>query len=574
MITPVRDGAGNLKLINWQISADGATVKRLGDSGSQAGKSGLVSVVSLGNGQIVTPVRDAAGNLKLIAWQLSADGATIQRLGDSGAQAGKISLLSTTTLANGKIVTAVRDGAGNLKLITWELVGAPVVAHLRRNINSFTAGDLTALRQGIATMQSRDEALPASWLYEANVHGADAGAVQPSWSSCQHGSWYFLPWHRMYLYYQEKLLRDAVGSPTFALPYWNYSDAANRQIPLPYRQPANAANSLFVSQRNPSMNAGGQLPASAVTFSAAYALTNFSSVAGSGQSFGGQRSGPGHSLGPHSVLESTPHDAVHVDVGGWMASFNTAARDPVFWLHHCNIDRLWEGWLSQGGGRSNPTPPQGDPWLSQSFEFFDIDAGTFVSLSGAEILATVAQLDYSYAELPAAFAALNLPPPPAAETVPQAPKMLVEKDVSNLRLGNEPVSMTLQLVGEEAAAKPSGLLLSVEGVEFDKMPSGHYEVYVNLPEGETPSFESPYYVGNLTFFGVEPRGKATEMSQPSKQTFDLDRVIGVLKEHGQWTGEVKVTFVKSGPVPPPAFTMVEEAEERPVTVHKIRILRQ
>ena len=33
----------------------------------------------------------------------------------------------------------------------------------------------------------------------------------------------------------------------------------------------------------------------------------------------------------------------------------TAAQDPIFWLHHANIDRLWNHWLQQGGGRADPT---------------------------------------------------------------------------------------------------------------------------------------------------------------------------------------------------------------------------
>lgn len=41
-----------------------------------------------------------------------------------------------------------------------------------------------------------------------------------------------------------------------------------------------------------------------------------------------------------------------------MGAFETAAQDPVSWLHPTNIDRLWEGWLKQGGGRANPAPPQ------------------------------------------------------------------------------------------------------------------------------------------------------------------------------------------------------------------------
>ena len=42
-------------------------------------------------------------------------------------------------------------------------------------------------------------------------------------------------------------------------------------------------------------------------------------------------------------LESI-HDGVHVWVGGTMESIATAAYDPIFWAHHCMIDRLWYLW--------------------------------------------------------------------------------------------------------------------------------------------------------------------------------------------------------------------------------------
>jgi tyrosinase len=43
-----------------------------------------------------------------------------------------------------------------------------------------------------------------------------------------------------------------------------------------------------------------------------------------------------------------------------MSGFNTAARDPIFWLHHANIDRLWEAWLALED-HANPTGSRWDP---------------------------------------------------------------------------------------------------------------------------------------------------------------------------------------------------------------------
>ncbi len=43
-------------------------------------------------------------------------------------------------------------------------------------------------------------------------------------------------------------------------------------------------------------------------------------------------------------LEGNPHNDGHGWVGGWMADCQTSPRDPVFWLFHCDIDRLWAKW--------------------------------------------------------------------------------------------------------------------------------------------------------------------------------------------------------------------------------------
>jgi tyrosinase len=40
------------------------------------------------------------------------------------------------------------------------------------------------------------------------------------------------------------------------------------------------------------------------------------------------------------------HNRVHVWVGGTMAT-GVSPNDPVFWLHHCYIDRLWADWQAR-----------------------------------------------------------------------------------------------------------------------------------------------------------------------------------------------------------------------------------
>lgn len=73
-----------------------------------------------------------------------------------------------------------------------------------------------------------------------------------------------------------------------------------------------------------------------------------------------------------------------------------AALDPIFWLHHCNIDRLWNHWLAQGGGRANPNE---SAWLDESWTFAD-ETGALVSVTVAQVLSGATQLNYEYDDLP------------------------------------------------------------------------------------------------------------------------------------------------------------------------------
>lgn len=67
-----------------------------------------------------------------------------------------------------------------------------------------------------------------------------------------------------------------------------------------------------------------------------------------------------------------------------MLGFSTAPLDPLFWMHHCNIDRLWEVWVQRQkrlkDRHRNPNPgvevgnadkTLAEDWLKQGFDFHD-----------------------------------------------------------------------------------------------------------------------------------------------------------------------------------------------------------
>ena len=77
------------------------------------------------------------------------------------------------------------------------------------------------------------------------------------------------------------------------------------------------------------------------------------------------------------------HNRVHVWVGGEMAP-GTSPNDPVFWLNHCNVDRIWEGWMVARGRRTY-LPPAGQGPVGQRANdpLFSI---VWPSMSASEVL--------------------------------------------------------------------------------------------------------------------------------------------------------------------------------------------
>ena len=127
---------------------------------------------------------------------------------------------------------------------------------------------LRAYEQAIAVMRTRPARGATSLAYQAAVHGVGTPTAPPPdkfRSQCRHQGWYFLPWHRMYLYYFERIVRAAVveatgGPEDWALPYWNYGrNGRNATMPLPFRPPPVGLAALAMP-RNPGINAGATIP--------------------------------------------------------------------------------------------------------------------------------------------------------------------------------------------------------------------------------------------------------------------------------------------------------------------------
>jgi len=198
-----------------------------------------------------------------------------------------------------------------------------------------------------------------------------------------------------------------------------------------------------------------------------------------------------------SVLEGFPHNKVHNYTGGvgpWdpgpygnMTNFLSPV-DPVFFLHHSNMDRLWDVWTRKQQRRGLPilpTDPQQLADLSdEPFLFFVRADGSYVLDGKAGDYLDMRRFDYDYAP---GFPEVE--GVPVARAKPSAPVSgTVAGGVGSLWLSGAQAGTVIAAVTVRRSADPAAPR------EFD--------VLVNAPAGARQAeADSPYFAGTISFFG-------------------------------------------------------------------------
>ncbi|HEX8004453.1 MAG TPA: tyrosinase family protein [Mycobacteriales bacterium] len=441
---------------------------------------------------------------------------------------------------------------------------------------------------GVAAMKTRNpDTDPTSWMYQAAIHGKQSLVTLPLWKQCQHGTWYFIAWHRMYVLWFEEIVRDAIvaagGPPDWALPYWDYTaPSPSDTIPEPFRDPSSA---LYTPLRNTApgqdINAGDALEPETTSCEQALSTIPFEPTSLPITGFAGQVvTAPIHFNRGFGILEQQPHNVVHDAVGGdsgLMADPNTAAEDPIFWLHHANIDRLWASWIALGGGRADTTDTG---WTGQPFTLFRPDR-TEVTMTPLEVEDTTA-LGYTYDRLETlAEAAADVPPGPGPLTSSGAGARaeIVGGTSEPVVLTGAPAAAsvpvdartrdTLLAAAPGEGGAPRQVLLALDDITAERNPGRPYHVYVNLPdEGLSRDEAREYYAGTMALFGIEQAAQpdSDEHPHPYQVAFDITRLVRRLQSRGEWDPDtVRVTFRPSG------SDGAGTAEHVPVSVGRVSV---
>jgi tyrosinase len=278
------------------------------------------------------------------------------------------------------------------------------------------------------------------WHKQAFLCQISAAHMQPS----------FLPWHRLFLLMFEDALRAASGNAAVTIPYWDWTDDAStvsvfaddfmgpegdptarwsvtsgpfkrgvwtlrvvdppandprrvrhlvRRFGTPIAPTLPTADMVARALGRPSYDIEPFDPGSDVTISFRNYLEGW-------KHFEGMTCEDGLMnpvRGKHS--RSIMHNGVHLWVGGvWTGrdggtllgtmTLNTSNNDPVFWLHHCNIDRIWDQWEQTHAYSYAPVSglPEGQNLNDTMWPYRDIGVETTI----ADLL-DIQDLGYTYA---------------------------------------------------------------------------------------------------------------------------------------------------------------------------------
>ena len=400
----------------------------------------------------------------------------------------------------------------------------------------------------VRKMQAMGPDNPMSWMWQWYTHFVDGATTKSSeivrifgtgvtpgsslanetWNTCQshagQNSNHFMPWHRMFVFYFERIVRQVSGRPDFTLPYWEYtsSDPAKRGVvPAPFRLPTDPVfNCLYRADRTTLANSGQPIhknqPTDVMDISAAMSCANYSSV--------------NSVMGFCRSIDSGIHGRIHVLVGTSknMGAVPYAGRDPLFWVHHSNIDRLWESWNRNGG--NNPVAT----WGNTPFVFADAD-GVRASKPLKDFF-SAQTLGYTYDSfVPKPAAPAGTASATMMAKMAGAPEEIAQKR-GDANLGEKPVQVALVRI---AGTKPTAVLgfdpdqperrtyLVLRDLHTWTQPEVLFHIY--LSPGQGVRMGPSTYVGNINFFDAEfhdhGNGAMGDVIGENFQSFDVTDIL-------------------------------------------------
>lgn len=390
--------------------------------------------------------------------------------------------------------------------------------YIRKNANSNSAqADIEAMNKALSIMRQKNCTDPISWYYQGAIHWIPdsipnnslcesyhtVNDLKTAWDNCTHSPTgkekiHFLVWHRLYIWHFEKIVRRLSGKQDFALPYWGYTNnnEYDKVMPKLFR---NSTSSLYESCRYDSLNQGQPLTGEierALDLTKLMTYKDYSTFC--------------------LNINAAPHGAMHDYIGsgndttgtlkfknpitgsitntGLMGWVPTAGFDPIFWLHHSNIDRVWQQWTNSENGQMITIEELKS--IDWPYVFFD-EYGNKVEYTMDEVIKIIYNMDYDFddTKVKPIKDPVLVQSTIVKELASQSDKKQVSGSVTKFSIGKNNLLNSY---------KSFNRMYMEVTVSFTKVPRGIYEIYLNNPN-DTYSTSSQYFVGFMNFFGFDSK---------------------------------------------------------------------
>jgi tyrosinase len=234
------------------------------------------------------------------------------------------------------------------------LATTPLMVRIRKNANQLSPAERTRFTTALARLNDQGAGLFRNFR---EMHQEEVALDQA------HGASGFLSWHRAYLLDLERELQKL--DPSVTLPYWRFDQPAPNIFTRDFLGETGPAGNLVFSptnllrlwrtdagpgiSRTPRFNTLTQTAVGVLSQSQTLAMGGPNAVFDTGPAFD-------PSQGGFDEMEGNPHGLAHTSFQGWIRRAENAPRDPLFFLLHCNVDRLWAMWQWLNG-RFDGTQP-------------------------------------------------------------------------------------------------------------------------------------------------------------------------------------------------------------------------
>lgn len=228
-----------------------------------------------------------------------------------------------------------------------ELASTPVMVRIRKNADKLEPDERDRFLEAFARFNNHGQ---GGFKAFRDMHTSDSNRDA-------HGGPGFLPWHRAYLLDLERELQAI--DPSVALPYWRFDEAAPRLFTREFVGVTTGVFSRRVrfSAQNPLQTWSTDGTVGILRRPDFNPQTGWANVRTENQTLrlGGQQ----NRFAPFAgQMIGNPHGWAHSSFSGSISSIHTAAKDPLFFMLHGNVDRLWAKWQ----------------WLYKRFDIADPDA--------------------------------------------------------------------------------------------------------------------------------------------------------------------------------------------------------